>query len=282
MFSKMLLRLLAIGLILLSLGGCSEYLVNKYAFHPVSFQTKDYEITDNRIQEFVFATQHNSSLHAFYIPYPGKQKLVIFFHGNSGNSLQRLLTAWDLAKTGVNVMLVSYRGYGRNLGTPSEKGIYEDAAAAVNFARLQLGYPEADIFILGRSLGTAVAIDVAQDRAFGGLILISPFPSGQDVLIAGGANLLGQLIGDTPFNSITKLSRINAPALFIFGDRDTLIPGRLSRKLYDLYPSAYKNISVVLGADHNDILDVSGPRLWDRIEAFISAPEQHSSQETSL
>ncbi|WP_432474052.1 alpha/beta hydrolase [Amphritea sp. HPY] len=271
---KGLRTLIPAVVILLVLSGCSEHIVNRIAFHPIPFQTSDYEITDKRIQELEFTTPDQVRLHAFYIPYPGKQKLVVFFHGNFGNSLHRIFAAWELAKTGVNVMLISYRGYGRSEGIPTEKGLYTDAATAINFATNQLGYNQSNIFILGRSLGTAVAIDVAQDLDLGGLILISPFPSGNAVMETSGAGWLSWFVTGTPFNSAEKIHHAKVPALFIHGDRDTLIPVHLSRELYRSYPSPYKSMVTVPTAGHNDIFSVAGTKLWSRIGAFVESPQK--------
>ena len=258
----------------LLLSGCGNYLVNKVAFQPLPFAPADYEITDARIQEVEFWSDDRVRLHAFYIPYPGEQPLVIFLQGNFGNALQRIFDAWELAKTGVNVLLVGYRGYGRSAGTPSEQGLYRDAAAAIDYAIRGLGYREGDIYLLGRSLGSAVALDAAQHRGIGGLILISPFPSGDAVLRAQGAGWLGWLTAGSPFDSQAKVGNARVPALFVQAEGDQLIPERLSRQLFEAYPSPYKSIVRVPGAGHNDIFSVAGGKLWQRVGRFVHHPRQ--------
>lgn len=276
---KPLRRLLLTTLMPLLLSGCTDSIVNHFAFYPMRFSAGDYNLSGSGIGDVAFSTQDQIRLHAFYIPHPRSKKLVIFFHGNFGHALHRLSAAQQLARTGVNVLLVGYRGYGRSEGKPSEMGIYADGEAALKYATEKLKFELQNIFILGRSLGSAVAIDMAQDRTLGGLILISTFTSGHDVMTAAGMGWLRWFVDRRPFDQAAKLDRVNVPALFIHGERDREIPYRLGEALYRLYPSEFKSLLSVSNAGHNDLFVGYGEALWARIALFIAHPQVNSGQE---
>ena len=88
--------------------------------------------------------------------------IAVYFHGNAGNIGHRLENAKVLYKTlKCNILLVEYRGYGMSDGIPSEEGFYQDAQAAYDFVDSREDLDSSKIVIFGRSLGGAVAIDLA-------------------------------------------------------------------------------------------------------------------------
>lgn len=263
----------------LMLGGCTDSIVNHFAFYPMRFSASDYNLTGSGIRDVAFTTEDQIRLHGFYLPSRGQQKLVIFFHGNFGHALHRLSAVRQLAQTGVNVLLVGYRGYGRSEGKPSELGIYADGEAALQYATDTLNFEMQNIFILGRSLGSAVAINMAQGRELGGLILISTFTSGHEVMTDAGMGWLRWFVDRRPFDQVAKLDRVNVPALFIHGERDREIPYRLGEKLYQRYPSPFKSMLSVSDAGHNDLFVDYGEAIWARIAVFIAEPQASAGQE---
>lgn len=276
---RRLRRLIFSTLMPLLLSGCTDSIVNHFAFFPMRFNADDYSLMGSDIRDVVFTTEDNVRLHGFYLPNPDSEKLVLFFHGNAGHALHRLRDAKQLAATGVNVLLVGYRGYGRSEGKPSEHGIYADGTAAFQYATEKLKFIPQNIFVLGRSLGSTVAIDLAQDRDLGGLILISTFTSAHEVMSSAGMGWLRWFVDRRPFDQAAKLERVNIPALFIHGERDREVPYRLGTKLYQLYPSEFKSRVSVSNAGHNDLFLAHGDALWMRIGAFIVEPQARAGQE---
>ena len=171
-------------------------------------------------------------------------------------------------ETASSVLLLSYRGYGKSDGTPSEIGVYQDAEAALHYVQNELGFSEHQIFLLGRSLGSAVAIDLAQHRNLAGLILVSPFTSGRDMAREMGLGWLAGIAG-TPFDSIGKVADVNSPAVIIHGDADRVIPIEMGRRLFEAYPDIQKVFHQVPGAGHNNIVAVAGEMYWVWIRTFI-------------
>ena len=197
-----------------------------------------------------------------------ERQLIIYFHGNAGNLYYRFDTAIKLYQMDHDVLLVSYRGYGKSSGKPNEQGIYIDGISAINYAINELGYPENDISIVGRSLGSAVAVHVAQHRSFRNVILITPLTSGSEMATAMGLGLVKFLAGDS-YNSLKKINNINCRLLIIHGDKDEVVPYHMGKRLYEAYHGS-KSMVTIEGGRHNDLQEVDGELFWEKIDSFLS------------
>lgn len=205
-------------------------------------------------------------VHAFWLPAAGADRAILFLHGNAGNASHRLPNAAMLVGLGTNVLLTDYRGYGLSSGRPSERGVYADARSALRHLVEERGIPERRIVLFGRSLGGAVAVDLAADRELAGVILESTFTSAADV----ARGVLGPLalLAGRRFDSASKIPRVRAPLLFFHGDRDEIVPYPLGRRLYERAPEP-KTFETLTGAGHNDTVEVGGPPYFARIRDFL-------------
>jgi fermentation-respiration switch protein FrsA (DUF1100 family) len=206
-------------------------------------------------------------IHAFYLPSPGASRAILFLHGNAGNASHRLPNAAELVRLGAHVLLLDYRGYGLSQGAPSEEGTYADARAALRHLLNERGLPESRIILFGRSLGGAVAVDLAQDRKLGGVVLESTFTSARDMARAISWLPFWLLMSER-FDSISKISRVRVPLLFFHGDRDEIVPVELGRALFEAArePKAFETLR---GASHNDTVSVGGRGYFERIGRFL-------------
>lgn len=206
-------------------------------------------------------------IHAFHLP-GGGSRALLFLHGNAGNASHRLPNAALLAQLGVDVLLLDYRGYGLSEGRPSEAGVYTDARAGLAHLQEACGFQPERIVLFGRSLGGAVAVELAQDRPLAGVILESTFTNVRDMArrLVGP---LGHLVSGA-FDSRARIGRVRAPLLFFHGDRDEIVPYALGRSLYDAAPEP-KAFETLRGAGHNDTVEVGGRAYLDRIGAFLDA-----------
>ena len=269
-----ILSVIAISLILLAVR-FPAILVNALAFHP-SKSIPSLPGMPSSIEELTLTASDGTQLQAFLHKHPTSKRLILFFHGNAGNAYGRLGDLHMLAKeTASNVLLLSYRGYGKSEGSPNEQGVYLDAEAALLYAKNALGFDERHIFLLGRSLGSAVAINLAQQRALAGLILVSPLTSGQEMAKVMGLGWMAGIAG-APLNSIDKVSNISSPALFIHGDADKVIPIEMGLRLFEAYPGAQKTFQKIPGAGHNDIVAIAGPAYWTWMRSFMDEVQQPS------
>lgn len=194
--------------------------------------------------------------------------LLLHYHGNGGNLSYRAPIAAELAERGVSTLLFDYRGYGRSEGRPTENELEIDALAVYDYARSTLGATPDGIALFGESLGGAYAARVASQHAVRCLVIESSFPSAKAV--AGTIYPLGPLLfplgGSLPTSE--WLASSDAPVLVFHGTEDEVIDFRLGRALYESI-SSEKEFLEIEGAGHNDIIDVGGDALIDRIAEFV-------------
>lgn len=131
-------------------------------------------------EELSLRTSDGLQLRAIYRSARGDRPTLVFFHGN-GDSLRGALLATDrLVAAGYGLLLPEYRGYGGNPGAPTEAGLYRDGEAALHWLR-QHHVPPGRTVLVGNSLGSGVATELATREPVAGLVLVSPFTSLADV-----------------------------------------------------------------------------------------------------
>jgi fermentation-respiration switch protein FrsA (DUF1100 family) len=165
-------------------------------------------------------------------PADGTRPVVIYFHGNSGTVAQRAGRARILIDAGYGVLLAGYRYNAGGGGDPSEEGLIADARAALDFALSQGISPER-IILWGESFGTGVAVILASEHAVGALVLDMPYTSMADLAQEKFWYMPARWLIRDEYDSLSRIGRVNAPLLVIHGERDTRIPVRFGRKLFD-------------------------------------------------
>jgi hypothetical protein len=245
-----------------------SWLIDHMLYHP----TPGIDIRPERLgiesEEVSLSSEDGVRIHAFYLPSPGATRALLFLHGNAGNASHRLPNAAMLQRLGIHVLLLDYRGYGMSQGSPDEPGLYADARAGLAHLTGERGIPERRIVVFGRSLGGAVAVDLAQERDLAGLILESVFSS----LADAASNIFGGLIAPLVrgrYECAEKIARVRAPILFFHGDRDEIVPYRLGQRLFEAAPEP-KAFETLRGAGHNDTVEVGGTPYFARIARFLN------------
>ncbi|MCP4682043.1 MAG: alpha/beta hydrolase [Desulfobacterales bacterium] len=263
---KLVLILIAFVNILI-LHGC-EPVVNKMAFHPDNQNVLSIDQLPSNFQEIFIETEDQVKIQGYFIANKSSNKILIYFHGNAGNICHRLPDLMQISSFGINVLGVSYRGYGKSRGKPSEKGIYIDGKAALNYSTRKLGFSLNNVIILGRSIGTAVAIHISQNLNIGGLILVTPLTSGADEANAIGLGLISFLAGNS-FNNIEKIVNISCPILVIHGTQDNLVPFEMGKKIYNK-AKIKKQFVKIEGANHNNLSTKYKKSYWPPIYKFTT------------
>jgi pimeloyl-ACP methyl ester carboxylesterase len=258
----------AIGVVGLLMGlAIWNGLFERLIFQPTPGVDLRPEALGIEAEEVFLETEDGVRLHAFFLPAPGARRALLFLHGNAGNASHRLPNAALLARLGTHVLLPDYRGYGLSEGTPTEAGVYADARASLAYLRDERGFAEDRTVVFGRSLGGAVAVDLARDRPLAGVILESTFTSAADVVRETIARPLAPLVGNI-LASDAKIGRLRAPLLFFHGDRDEIVDYRLGRRLFEAAPEP-KAFETIRGAGHNDTVEVGGRAYFERIRRFL-------------
>ena len=210
-----------------------------------------------------FTTSDEIELTAWYLP-AGPVGVAVF-PGNAGNRAGRTSLARELADLGLSVLLVDYRGYGGNPGSPSEQGLMADGRAADSWLAGRSDITEVVYF--GESIGAGVAVGVAVERSPDALILRSPFISLPDVARLHYGPVPDWLLRDR-FDSLGVIDEIEAPLLIVAGQDDTIVPIAQSHRLFAA-ASEPKTFVTVPGAGHNDPALLSGGRLIEATSTFL-------------
>ena len=216
-------------------------------------------------------TADGLTLGAWYVRAQAPRATVLVLPGNAGNRAHRAPLAHELARRGFSVLLVDYRGYGGNPGRPSERGLYVDARAALDFL---LGRPEVDrgrIVYFGESLGAAVALELAVERPPAALVLRSPFTSLAEIGRLHYPFLPVRLLLRDRYPSIERVGRLRCPLLVLAGEQDTVVPAEDSRRLFSAAPPGLARLLLVPRADHNDRELLVGESLLAAIEELWCA-----------
>jgi len=244
-----------------------EAVVNHYGFAPAVTNPTVREDIPASVQELYLTTADQEKLQCFFIANSKSGKIAVYFHGNAGNVYQRLPELASLAQTGVSVLGVGYRGYGKSTGKPSEKGITEDGRAALRHVTEKMGYRPEQIFVYGRSIGTVVAVSIARRKNLAGIILITPLTSGRDMMRAHGLGLFAFIAGDS-LNNLAKCREISSPVLIIHGTEDEVTPLRMGEQIFAAL-NLPKEMVVIKGGNHNE-LEWKDPALyWNSIANFV-------------
>ena len=198
-------------------------------------------------------TADGLDLGAWFVPASGPVDTgmaVLVAPGNGGNRAGRAELAQQVSRRGLAVLLMDYRGYGGNPGSPSEDGLAADADAAVAVL-VQLGYPPQRTLYFGESLGTGVVAALQARHPPAGIVLRSPFTELADVGAHHYPWLPVRALLRDRFPVVESLATSEVPVTVIYGDRDSVVPSELSARVADQAPSLAERV-VLAGADHND------------------------------
>jgi len=162
-----------------------------------------------------------------------KYKTILYFHGNAGSLENRIHKINHFKDINVNFLIFAWRGFSGNKGKPTEKGLYEDAKSAVQWLKLK-GINEENIILYGESLGTGVAIEIAQNKNFSGVILESPFTSMIDTGKDKYPFLPVRFLLKDKYENNRKIKNIKSPILVMHGKIDKIVPFYMGKKIYEL------------------------------------------------
>jgi pimeloyl-ACP methyl ester carboxylesterase len=232
-----------------------------------------------RIEDCFFKASDGIQLHGWFCSpvVKGAQErqpvqtemVLLWFHGNAGNISYRYDMIRMLMGLPVRVFIIDYRGYGRSEGSPSERGIYQDGRAAWDYLVSERGVKPENIIIFGKSLGGAVAIDLATQVEPAGLIVQSSFTSARD-MAARVLPLFPPFLIHTKLDSIRKIGGVRCTKLFIHSRADEVVPYELGRRLYEAAPEPKKFYDVE-DAPHNSTYIVGGKAYLDALRKFIES-----------
>lgn len=222
-------------------------------------------------EEVVLPTEDGLMLRGWFLPGrgEGRRPAAAVFNGNAGNRSHRAPLAAALAREGLSVLLLDYRGFAENPGRPTEEGLAADARAARGYLRSRGDVDPARLVYVGESLGAAVAVRLSEEEPPAALVLRSPFTSLADVARVHYPFLPVRLLLRDRYLSSERIRNVPSPVLVLAAEMDRVVPARQSRRLYEAAPGP-KRLVVVPGAGHNDPGMLDGPVVVGAIVDFLS------------
>jgi len=240
---------------------------NSLVYLPTRYPQGNWNPPGLWFEDAQFQATDGTQLHGWYVPHPEPRAVVLFAHGNGGNLSGRAdvlrLFHNDLK---VSVLIFDYRGYGKSEGKPYERGVLSDARAARAWLAKRTGVSEQDIVLFGRSLGGAVAVDMAAHDGARGLILESTFTSLPEVAAVHYPWLPTRWLMSNRFDSEAIIADYPGPLLQSHGTADTVVPFELGRRLFES-AQGKKEFHEIPHGDHNEL---PGREYYLQLDAFLN------------
>ena len=209
---------------------------------------------------FVDIGKDGERIAAWYGGGKDSRKAVLYCHGNAEDITSSMQYFKEFVKRGWTVLAVDWPGFGLSSGKPTEEGCYRTVHRAYEYLVKERGFAAEDVFVLGFSIGTGPATELASTEKIGGLILEAPFLSAPRIVT--GVRILPM----DPFPNIARIDKIGCPLLVIHGTDDSIVPFRHGEMLFEKAKEPKRHVPVE-GADHTDFIAKMG------LEAYIELME---------
>jgi len=239
------------------------------------FPQKRYLPGPNNSEDFTFTVEEGIDINCrlYYVDY--KSPWVLYFHGNGEVVSDYNYIAPLYNQIGINLLVADYRGYGKSSGNPSLTALLDDSHVIFKKSREEMskrGAPDLP-YIMGRSLGSIAAIELASNypEDVNGLIIESGFLSPSRLLGHLGLPTFGLDFSSLEEVSHEKVRKISIPSLIIHGENDSLVPLQEGKDIYKYLGSDVKDLVIISGAEHNDIMFVDQNKYFDAIKKFVDA-----------
>ena len=243
----------------------------KFIYFPYKLDREfEYPLYVPQLEEVFITCGDGITINGLYAPGKENTPTVLIFHGNAGNITHRDMILQGFNRLGYSVLLIDYHGYGKSEGQPSEKNLYLDGKASLEWLNKEKKRKPEEIVLFGKSLGSGVAVELATKNSFKGLILESPFTS-----IASVARShfpynffpVSLLLMDK-FDNATKIKRVDSPLLITHGTEDTIVDKREGEKLFK-QANMPKELYFIEGADHNNMQYYNPQKYWTTIAEWL-------------
>ena len=182
--------------------------------------------------EETLTTSDGERIVVWHVPPRDGAPVILYFQGNGGGHSLRVPRFAALAKEGIGLVALNYRGYGGSSGSPSEEGLIADAHAAYDFAVARYGPNR--IVLWGESLGSGVAVALAAEKPVAKIVLEAPFTSAADVGAKAYPFAPVRWLMKDQFRSDERIGLVTAPVLILHGERDGIVPIEFGERLYEL------------------------------------------------
>jgi hypothetical protein len=234
------------------------FLQRNLLFYPVP-------AVDGIARETISFNNDAISLHGWVLN-QDKQKALVYFGGNAEDITDNIPLFEELFEK-YTVYLINYRGYGKSQGTPTEEALFSDAIAIYD----QIMDQHDSISLMGRSLGSGVAVYLASKREIDQLFLLTPYDSIAEVAQTHYPYFPTSYLIKDRFESIVYAAQLKASILILAAEFDQVVPVKHAERLRDRLTRSKVSYHLIAGADHNNI--TAFPRYREIVRAFINRAE---------
>ncbi|HAG85235.1 MAG TPA: alpha/beta hydrolase [Cyanobacteria bacterium UBA12227] len=242
-------------------------------FHPR--QEDRFDPIDPRTRRVAVEVESTISVRGRLYPAAFDSPAILFFHGNGEIAADYDYIAKFFTQLGITLLVIDYRGYGASDGTPTASTLLQDAVTVFKalggiFTSNQLNPKQ--VYVMGRSLGSAAAIEVAlyAGNSIAGLIIDSGFAQTFELLACLGVEVKGVDEERDGVGNLLKMGRITTPTLIIHGQDDVLIPVKHAQDLYHCCAAQNKQLVVIANVGHNTVMMFGREQYFLAIKKFVN------------
>ncbi len=212
-----------------------------------------------------FESADGTALHAWYCAADAPRAVVLYCHGNGGN-ISVMADYFEFLRTThrLSILAFDYRGYGKSKGTPTVEGVLADGRAARAKLAELASVPSTEVVVWGRSMGGAVAVQLASEERPRGLIIECTFDSFKSVA-KHHAPRWAFLVPEDRLASVKRIPEVQCPLFQAHGTADRVVPFACGQTLYEA-ANEPKFFYTLRGSDHNT---PSPEKLYDLIDKFL-------------
>lgn len=250
------------------LMGCDGILEKTFVCFPQKGHDGRPEDFGLKARDLYFESNDRVRLHGWLFMADNQGPYLLWCHGNAGNISHRLENIAMLLANGINVFIFDYRGYGKSQGTLAEQGFYRDTLAAWECLLKEGPTSPSRVVLFGRSLGCAMAVDLALRVPSAGLILESGFPHLGAMARVHYPFVISEKFLAHRYDALSKIARVKMPVLVVHGTKDSIVPISLGRRLFQATPEP-KSFFEIPGADHNDTYLLGGEAYFQMIRETL-------------
>lgn len=240
-------------------------------FHP----RPDYPVQAAGVLPVTVEVEPGISVGGCLYPYNPTAPAILYFHGNGEIASDYNDIAQYYHHLGVTLLVMDYRGYGRSGGKPTGTNLLADALTIFNAVPTLLaeqGFTPSKLFVMGRSLGSVSALEIASrvGNNISGLIIESGFANSFKLLSCLGLTIEGADEMKEGFFNHTKITQVTVPTLIIHGEDDRLISATEGKILYQQCTTKKKQLLLIPYAGHNDLMILGMKQYFSTIGAFVT------------
>jgi fermentation-respiration switch protein FrsA (DUF1100 family) len=248
---------------------------DRVLLHPLGYPIGRYHlkhVEGVELEDVYFPSGNGQLLHGWFFHQVGARRTALVSHGIGGNITSRIDLIELILKSGANVFIYDYQGYGRSKGSASLRHIADDGKAAYAYLVGTKSVHPDDVILYGESLGTGVSCRILDEHPACAVVLQSPFVS----LARRCAEILPLLQAHpilleaaAGFDTLSTLSRLHPPLLIVHGLEDRTIPVAHAEELFK-HASEPKSLLTIPGAAHTGDRRLMFSEMYlDAVRSFV-------------